>query len=189
METVCSPKRWYLPASPHVVTTQKTNINMFIAVRTSDLKCNEVKTVFKVIRLMMSARKPATQAQQSTSYFPFCVGTSLLLCAICYWELELYFILSRGKDYILPPNWKGYWNKGLWIQWKIYTPWQFSLAMRADSIQKHDRSLLHSSEVKVTARLEASYIKSRCRMTWCFPRWGGVGLKAAAGVSSASLSD
>jgi hypothetical protein len=30
-----SPKRWYLPTSPHSVTTQKTNIDIFTAVRTS----------------------------------------------------------------------------------------------------------------------------------------------------------
>jgi hypothetical protein len=32
------PKRWYLPTSPHGVTTQKTNIDIFTAVRTSYLK-------------------------------------------------------------------------------------------------------------------------------------------------------
>jgi hypothetical protein len=32
-----SPKRWYLPASPQGVTTQKTNINTFTALRTSNI--------------------------------------------------------------------------------------------------------------------------------------------------------
>jgi hypothetical protein len=32
-----SPKRWYLPRSSHSVATQKTNINIFTAVRTSHL--------------------------------------------------------------------------------------------------------------------------------------------------------
>jgi hypothetical protein len=31
------PKRLYLPTSPYGVTTQKTNIDIFTAVRTSDL--------------------------------------------------------------------------------------------------------------------------------------------------------
>jgi hypothetical protein len=31
------PKRWYLPTSPHGVTTQKTNIDIFTSVRISDL--------------------------------------------------------------------------------------------------------------------------------------------------------
>jgi hypothetical protein len=31
------PKRWFLPISPHGVTTQKTNIDIFTAVRTSNL--------------------------------------------------------------------------------------------------------------------------------------------------------
>jgi hypothetical protein len=31
------PKRCYLPRSPHGVTTQKTNIDIFTAVRTSNL--------------------------------------------------------------------------------------------------------------------------------------------------------
>jgi hypothetical protein len=30
-------KRWYLPSSPHGVATQKTNIDIFTPVRTSDL--------------------------------------------------------------------------------------------------------------------------------------------------------
>jgi hypothetical protein len=34
METVCFPKRWYLPTSPHSVKTQN-NIDIFTAVRTS----------------------------------------------------------------------------------------------------------------------------------------------------------
>jgi hypothetical protein len=37
MEAVCSPNHWYLPASPHGITTQKTNINIFTVVRTSNL--------------------------------------------------------------------------------------------------------------------------------------------------------
>jgi hypothetical protein len=36
MEAMYSPKRLYLPASPHGVTTQKTNIGIFTAVKTSD---------------------------------------------------------------------------------------------------------------------------------------------------------
>jgi hypothetical protein len=32
-----SPKRWYLPTSPHCVTTQKNNIDIFTAVRTSSI--------------------------------------------------------------------------------------------------------------------------------------------------------
>jgi hypothetical protein len=31
------PKRWYLPTNPHYVTAQKTNIDIFTAVRTSNL--------------------------------------------------------------------------------------------------------------------------------------------------------
>jgi hypothetical protein len=31
------PKRWYLSTSPYGVTTQKTNIDIFTAVRTSNL--------------------------------------------------------------------------------------------------------------------------------------------------------
>jgi hypothetical protein len=34
------PKHWYLPASPHGVTTQKTNIDIFTALRTSNLVCS-----------------------------------------------------------------------------------------------------------------------------------------------------
>jgi hypothetical protein len=35
------PKRWPLPTSPHGVTTQKTNIDVFTAVRTSNfVYCN-----------------------------------------------------------------------------------------------------------------------------------------------------
>jgi hypothetical protein len=33
-----SPKQWYLPASPLGITTQKTNIDIFTAVRSSDLQ-------------------------------------------------------------------------------------------------------------------------------------------------------
>jgi hypothetical protein len=33
-----SPKLWYLPTSPHGVTTQKNNIDFFTAVRTSNLR-------------------------------------------------------------------------------------------------------------------------------------------------------
>jgi hypothetical protein len=36
-EQYIPPKRWYLPASPHGVTTQKDNIEIFAAVRTSNL--------------------------------------------------------------------------------------------------------------------------------------------------------
>jgi hypothetical protein len=32
-----SPKRWYLPTRPHDVTCQKSNIDIFTAVRTSDI--------------------------------------------------------------------------------------------------------------------------------------------------------
>jgi hypothetical protein len=38
IEAVFSPKRWYLPTSPHEITTQKTNIYigiLFPAVKTS----------------------------------------------------------------------------------------------------------------------------------------------------------
>jgi hypothetical protein len=37
IEAVCSPKRWYIPTSPDDVATQKTNIDIFAAVRTSNL--------------------------------------------------------------------------------------------------------------------------------------------------------
>jgi hypothetical protein len=36
MEHFVYPKRWYLPTSPHNFTTQKTNIEMFTAVRASN---------------------------------------------------------------------------------------------------------------------------------------------------------
>jgi hypothetical protein len=32
-----SPKRWYLTTNPHGITTQKSNIDIFTAVRTSNL--------------------------------------------------------------------------------------------------------------------------------------------------------
>jgi hypothetical protein len=32
-----SPRRWYLPTSPHGVTNQKTNTDIFTAMGTSDL--------------------------------------------------------------------------------------------------------------------------------------------------------
>jgi hypothetical protein len=41
-----SLKHWYLPASPHGSTTQKTNINIFTAMRTSNL-CKNVVYLFR----------------------------------------------------------------------------------------------------------------------------------------------
>jgi hypothetical protein len=38
MERYVPPKHWYLPANPHGVTTQKTDINIFAAVRIADLR-------------------------------------------------------------------------------------------------------------------------------------------------------
>jgi hypothetical protein len=50
MEAVCSSETlWYLPARPHGVTTQKTNIDDFAAARTSNLK---IKLIALVINKM-----------------------------------------------------------------------------------------------------------------------------------------
>jgi hypothetical protein len=40
MKDYVPPKRWYLLASPHGLTTQKTDIDIFTAVRTSNLNNN-----------------------------------------------------------------------------------------------------------------------------------------------------
>jgi hypothetical protein len=53
-DSIISPKRWYLSTSPQGVTTQKTNIDIFTAERTSDLiftlfrKCLHIKFQIKI---------------------------------------------------------------------------------------------------------------------------------------------
>jgi hypothetical protein len=44
-----SQKRWYLATRPHDVTTQKTDTDIFTAVRTSDLSCSFKMPVFWVL--------------------------------------------------------------------------------------------------------------------------------------------
>jgi hypothetical protein len=58
-----SPKRWYLPTSLHGVTTQKNNIVILAAVRTSDL------TISNVVYIVVNP------SWQNLSFFPtFCHG-------------------------------------------------------------------------------------------------------------------
>jgi hypothetical protein len=49
-----APKHWHLPTSPHAVTTQKTNIDIFTAVRTSNLILSCISLTFFILLLFKS---------------------------------------------------------------------------------------------------------------------------------------
>jgi hypothetical protein len=70
---IISLKRWYLPTSPHDVTTQNNNIDIFIAVRTSN------------ITFLLVSRGPGSSLGQYTTYSGVqngCVTQNVLTRAI-----------------------------------------------------------------------------------------------------------
>lgn len=50
IDVVCTSKRWILPASPRGVITQNTDIDDFIAGRTSNFKCVSITFSCAAIR-------------------------------------------------------------------------------------------------------------------------------------------
>jgi hypothetical protein len=85
-----SAKRWHLPTSPDGVTTQKTNTDIFIAVRTPNfIKClcrlqRLVNKLFLLCTLIVSviSTKSRSLSWDMTTTFPVCQPKLPLQCSM-----------------------------------------------------------------------------------------------------------